>query len=91
MRAVITVIGQDAIGIVARIAGKCAQEKINILQMEQQIMEGVFTMILLGDLGQSEKDFPQLADDFHRFGREIGLEVQMRNETTFKVMNELER
>lgn len=90
MKAVITVVGQDRIGIVASISKLCAEKKMNILQLQQQIMEGFFTMIIVADLEKVDEDLSHIAEDFYNFGQDCGLDIRLRNEITFKVMNELE-
>ena len=91
MKAVISVVGQDKIGIVAGIASLCAEKQMNILQLQQQIMEGFFTMIIVADLKQIDMDISQIAEDFYQYGLKCGLDTRLRNEEVFKVMNELER
>ena len=91
MKAVITVIGRDQIGIVAKVTTRCAEEKMNILQIQQQILDGIFTMILITDLAEVDRDFSEVADDFAAYGRKENLDICMRHEDAFRVMNEVER
>ena len=56
MKAVLTVIGRDTIGIIAKVSGYLAENKINILDISQTIMEEIFTMVMLVDLSAAEKD-----------------------------------
>ncbi len=91
MRAVITVIGRNKIGIVAGITQKCSDNKMDIVSLEQQIMQGIFTMMILVDLSEVTRDLSDIADDFLHYGEERGLEVRVRHEDTFNVMYELDR
>ncbi len=87
MRIVITVLGRDKVGIVARVATTCAEEKINIVDINQNIMEGFFNMVLLADMSDDGISFKAAQEKFARLGEEMGLEIRLQSEEIFKEMH----
>ena len=62
MRAIITVVGKDMVGILAKVSNLCADCNVNILEVTQSILQDMFCMIMLADTSQSNVDFTQFAD-----------------------------
>ncbi len=89
MQAVITVTGQDKIGIIARICTALAENQVNILDINQTIMQGFFTMIMLVDLARCLKPFDALKEAMQEKGKEIGVTVHVQHEDIFKAMHEI--
>ncbi|MCQ2363779.1 MAG: ACT domain-containing protein [Acidaminococcaceae bacterium] len=87
MRIVITVLGRDKVGIVARVATTCAEEKINIVDINQNIMEGFFNMVLLADMSDDGISFKAAQEKFTKLGDEMGLEIRLQSEEIFKAMH----
>ena len=87
MRAIITVIGKDNVGIVARIATEFAKLNLNILDINQTIMEEFFTMVLMVDLNKANKQFDEIKKDLTSVGKELGLDVKIQNEEIFNLMH----
>ncbi len=87
MRIVITVLGRDKVGIVAKVATTCAEEKINIVDINQNIMEGFFNMVLLADMTDDGISFKAAQEKFARLGGEMGLEIRLQSEEIFKAMH----
>ncbi|MDD7593752.1 MAG: ACT domain-containing protein [Peptoniphilaceae bacterium] len=90
MRAVITVVGKNRIGIVAGIAKQCADNDMDILKLEQTILDGIFTMMILVDLAAVQKDLTELQEEMRLYGESVGLEVRMRHEDTYNVMHNVD-
>jgi ACT domain-containing protein len=88
-RAVITVVGVDRVGIIARITGKLADLGTNILDIRQTIMEDIFTMSMIVDLAGSEKPFVQVRDELVELGREMGMEIHVQREDVFRYMHRI--
>lgn len=86
MKAILTVIGNDKVGIVYRVSEKLAQHNANILDINQTIMEGFFTMVVLVDISKINVDFQQLQDEFTELGKAIDLEIKFQNEKIFHAM-----
>ena len=64
MRAVISVIGKDTVGILAAVSVKCAEYNINILDVTQSVLQDIFTMVMVIDISDISSDFATLADSF---------------------------
>ena len=88
-RAVITVVGVDRVGIIARITGKLADLGINILDISQTIMGDLFTMSMVVDLCGAEKPFVQVRDELVATGREMGMEIHVQREDVFRYMHRI--
>ncbi|MBR4720736.1 MAG: ACT domain-containing protein [Clostridia bacterium] len=85
MRAVITVIGQDKVGIIARVSGLLGENGINILDISQTIMQDVFTMIMLVDM--KDKKVSDIADGIKAIEKDMGLSIHVQNEDVFNLMH----
>jgi ACT domain-containing protein len=88
-RAVITVVGIDRVGIIARITGKLADLGINILDISQTIMGDLFTMSMIVDLSRAEKPFVQVRDELVAMGGEMGMEIHAQREDVFRYMHRI--
>ncbi|AEH07078.1 ACT domain-containing protein [Methanothermococcus okinawensis] len=88
-RAVITVTGKDRTGIVAKIANALAESNVNILDIRQSIMDGLFTMIMLVDISESKESFEVLEQKLEKIGNEIGVKVIIQHEDIFKYMHRI--
>ena len=86
---VITVIGQDRVGIVYDVAKILAENNINILNISQQLMENYFTMIILVDTEKCLKSFPELAAFFSEESKRLALDIRLQNEAIFKAMHRI--
>lgn len=87
MRAVITVIGRDRVGIIARISGILADRQVNILDISQTIMQDMFTMMMLVDISGTSVSFSELSDHLEKSGGELGLSVRIQHEDIFNSMH----
>lgn len=89
MRAVITVIGKDKVGIIAGISKILADSNVNILDISQTIMQDVFTMIMLVELTNLKVDFSELSDKLENKGHELELSIKIQREDIFNSMHRL--
>ncbi len=89
MRAVITVIGKDRVGIIAGVSKIIAESNVNILDITQTILQDVFTMIMLVDISKSSIPFPELADRLDKKGIDLGLKIQIQHEDIFNSMHRI--
>jgi len=87
MKAVITVIGKDSIGIISLVSGKCTEYGVNILDITQSVMQDYFAMIMLVDTAEMKTDFAAFSAELDRTGRERGLEIRVMHEDIFKSMH----
>ena len=89
MKAVVTVIGIDKPGIIAKVSGKLFEENVNILDITQTIMGELFSMIMLVDVKSKETDFSALVSDMKAIGEEIGVEVTVTRDEIYKSMHRI--
>ncbi|NLG88489.1 MAG: ACT domain-containing protein [Clostridiaceae bacterium] len=89
MRAVITVIGYDRVGLIAGISTVLAESNVNILDISQTTMQGFFTMIMLVDLDGLNTDFSELQKRLDNKGKELGVDVRIQREEIFKSMHRI--
>jgi len=89
LRAVITVVGVDRVGIIARITAKLADLGINILDISQTIMGDLFTMSMIVEMGGAAKPFVQIRDELVSLGQEMGMEIHVQREDIFRYMHRI--
>ena len=88
-KTIITVIGKDQVGIIAKVCTYLAQHNINILDIDQSIIQGYFHMMMIVDANAADKDFSLLAGDLAAMGEEMGLQIKMQHEDIFNVMHRI--
>ena len=87
-RIVVTVLGQDRVGIVARIATVLAENQVNIEDINQKILGGsIFAMTMLGDMARCPVDLAELARRLDQAGQELGLKVTVQDAEVFRYMH----
>lgn len=89
MRAVITVIGKDKVGIIAGVSTILADASVNILDISQTIMQGFFTMVMLTDLVSASLNLNELSDRLGDKGKEMGVEIRIQHEDIFNSMHRI--
>ena len=89
MKAIITVIGKDTIGIIAGITGKLADRSVNILDISQTILSGEFTMVMSVDLEKCTVPFAELKDELAALGDTMGLSVRIQRREIFEAMHNI--
>ena len=89
MKAVITVVGKDKKGIIAKVSGLLFETNVNILDISQTIMQDMFTMVMLVDISASTVSFEQLNDSLNKIGVEIGVQIQIQHEDIFNSMHKI--
>ena len=89
MRAVMTVIGPDRVGIIASVSTLLASLNVNIVDLSQTIMEGLFTMTMLVDTAASDKPFEELRTALSEHGRRENLDIRIQREDTFTAMHRI--
>ena len=89
MKAVMTVIGADCIGIVAQVSTLLAKMNVNILDMSQTIMEGLFTMTMLVDTEKSEHKLEDIRSTLDAKGAEMGLKIRIQRADIFTAMHRI--
>lgn len=89
MKAILTVIGKDKVGIISGISTELLKLNINILDVTQTIMQEYFTMIMMLDLVESNKDFEGVKNSLISKGQELGVEAKIQREEIFNSMHSL--
>ncbi|MBR6290317.1 MAG: ACT domain-containing protein [Clostridia bacterium] len=89
MKAVVTVIGKDTVGILAKVNAECAAHNANIIDVTQSVMRDMFTMIMLIDISDLSSDFSSLDAALQKLGDEIGMKVHVMHEDIFNSMHRI--
>ena len=89
MNAVISVIGRDRVGIIARLSNICAENNVNINDITQKVLHDTFTMIMWVEIRETEKPFSVLAKELEDAGTELGLIVHVMHEDVFDAMHRI--
>ena len=87
MIAIVTVVGQDRVGIIAQVCVKLAEYQVNVLDINQTVMQGYFTMMMAVDTAKSEIPFAELAKKLDAKGEEMGMAIRLQREDIFEAMH----
>ena len=87
MKAIVTVVGKDRIGIIANVCSLLAHYQVNILDISQPVMQGYFTMMMAVDTAKSEIPFVELAQKLEAKGEEMGMSIRLQREDIFEAMH----
>ena len=89
MKAIVTVIGKDRVGITAAVCSLLAQHNINILDITQTVLQEFFTMVMLVDTASCEKSIGDMADILAKAGEEQALSIRIQREDIFNAMHRI--
>ena len=89
MRAVITVIGKDNVGILHQVSGVCAKYQANVLEVTQSVLQDMFAMIMMVDITAMTTDFTQLSDELNSLGETLCLSIHAMHEDIFNAMHRI--
>lgn len=87
MKAVVTVVGKDRVGIIAGVCMELASYHVNVLDISQTVMQGYFTMMMVVDVSASNLPLAELARQLEDKGREMGLSIRLQREDIFDAMH----
>lgn len=88
-KTIITVVGKDTMGIIARVCTYLAQEHVNILDISQTIVQEYFNMMMIVDVTKMEKTFQQMQKELEILGTEMGVQVKCQREDIFEAMHRI--
>ena len=88
-RTIITVIGKDSVGIIAKVCTYLSNNKVNILDISQTIVQEYFNMMMITDTSKAPKDFLTLSNELAQVGEEIGVVIKMQREEIFNMMHRI--
>ena len=88
-KTVITVVGKDGVGIIAKVCNYLASNNVNILDISQTITGGFFNMMMVTDANNRQKDIAELADGLEKLGDSIGVSIRCQHEDIFNKMHRI--
>ena len=88
-KTIITVVGKDTVGIIARVCTYLADNQINILDISQTIVQDFFNMMMIVDMNQTEKDFGVIVRELEELGESIGVIIKCQKEEIFNQMHRI--
>ncbi|MCR4849995.1 MAG: ACT domain-containing protein [Lachnospiraceae bacterium] len=86
-KTIITVVGKDTVGIIARVCTYLAKNSINIEDISQTIVQGYFNMMMIVDMEKCDKHFVEVADELEELGNDIGVIIKAQKEEIFEKMH----
>ena len=87
MKAIVTVVGKDRVGIIAEVCTDLASLNVNVLDISQTVMQGYFTMMMVTDVSGSTMPVAELAQKLEEKGKEMGLSIRLQREEIFEAMH----
>lgn len=88
-KTIITVVGKDRVGIIAKVCVYLSENNINILDITQTIVDGFFNMMMIVDATNASKDHDHIADELAKLGDELGVQIKAQQEEIFNMMHRL--
>lgn len=88
-KTIITVVGKDTVGIIARVCTYLAENKVNILDISQTIVDDYFNMMMIADMSNAVKSVSEVSDDLDQLGADIGVIIHCQREEIFNSMHRL--
>ena len=89
MKAVITVVGRDTVGILAKVASVCADHNANIIDVSQAVLSEMFTMVMVVDISDLNSEFSGLQNALSALGDAIGMKIHVMHEDIFNSMHRI--
>ena len=89
MQVVLTIVGKDKVGITAKVTNALAEININIININQNIMQGFFNMVLIADMEGSSVTLAEAREVMVKLGEEIGVEIRLQSEEIFAAMHRI--
>ena len=89
MKAIVTVVGKDQVGIIAAVCVKLAEYNVNVLDISQTVMQGYFTMMMATDVSACSVPLADLVTRIEDIGKEMGLSIRVQREDIFEAMHRI--
>lgn len=89
MKAIVTVVGKDRVGIIAGVCTALADFNVNVLDINQTVMQGYFTMMMATDVSQCSVPLAELVTEMAKIGEEMGLSIRVQREDIFQAMHRI--
>lgn len=87
MKAIVTVVGKDRVGIISQVSKVLAENNVNILDIDQSILEGYFNMFMIVDLTETKNSFSEVQDNLYALKTSLGVEITMQRTEVFETMH----
>ena len=87
MKAIVTVVGKDRVGIIAEVCTDLAKYNVNVLDISQTVMQGYFTMMMVVEVAESNLPLAEVAQKLEEKGKEMGLSIRLQREEIFQAMH----
>ena len=88
-KGIITVVGKDQVGIIAKVCSFLAEKQVNILDISQTIIQGYFNMMMIVELSSITEDFGTICEDLDKLGEEMGVNSKLQHENIFNKMHRI--
>lgn len=88
-KCIITVVGKDTVGIIAKVCTYLAENSINVMDISQTIVQGYFNMMMIADMDQAEKPFGIIFEELEKLGNDIGVTIRCQRAEIFEKMHRL--
>lgn len=88
-KTIITVVGKDTVGIIAKVCTYLSENDVNILDISQTIVQEYFNMMMIADINNSTKEFHVLSEELEKIGSDIGVSIKMQHEDIFNSMHRI--
>ncbi len=88
-KAIITVVGKDSVGIIAKVCTYLSEREVNILDISQTIVDGYFNMMMVVDLAKANRSVGDMVTDLEALGHEIGVVIRLQREEIFTKMHRI--
>ena len=89
MKSIVTVVGLDQVGIIAGVCNLLADNNVNVLDINQNILDGYFNMMMIVDITESNVEFDALASMLEQLGSKLNVRIQIQQESIFKAMHRI--
>ncbi len=89
MKAIVTVVGKDRVGIIANVCTALAKFNVNVLDISQTVMQGYFTMMMATEVSQANIPVAMLASELEKIGKDMGLSIRIQREEIFEAMHRI--
>ena len=89
MRAFVTVLGKDTVGILAKVSSACAEENISVSEVTQSVLQEMFVMIMLVEMDNSKKTIAEMSTKLDELGQDMGLKIHIMHEDIFNSMHRI--
>lgn len=89
MKAIVTVVGKDRVGIIAGVCNALASYNVNVLDISQTVMQGYFTMMMVTEVSEANVPLAELCEKMEQVGKDMGLSIRVQREDIFNAMHHI--